>query len=195
MAAIGEIPGLSIPSIDGVVKIAQHLPVVGKRLGGSGLLDFIKLEWTSLPDVDPDSIAWAEEVPGDPKASHIPRWCHNVTVIGVEQQEIGELDAHEPDNGRWAKDTIVCLSEGEVKIGVNPESDHLFGGELIDGKRMFTLAKRLGRDPLRAALGQYRPDQERLYVPTTAAQVVDPLISDRRLHGPSGNYQNTQLAG
>jgi hypothetical protein len=176
------------PETSGFVEIAQHVPLVGKRLIGSSSPAFVKLEWVSLPDVDPDSIAWADEVPGDPKAGWRPRGRRNATVIGVDRNSLGELGAHSPGTDQWAKDAVVCMSDGVVRIGTNPESGRLFGSKEVNGIRMFTLALRRGEDLLKATLGNYQPGEgvDGLFVPDEAF-VVEPLVPIRDIATESPN--------
>jgi hypothetical protein len=80
---------------------------------------------------------------------------------------LAALGAHDPESDRWAKDAVAFESDGVVRIGINPESDHIFGGACKEDQLgMATVAMRLGRGPLNATMGHYQPETGQLLVPS-----------------------------
>lgn len=145
------------------------------------------LRWFHLPDVDRDAIDWAE-VPGDlrVKKRQLPREWKNAAILSTDSDEFDRLAAQANDDygaDRWARDAVLYEANGVVRIGINPNPEHhgVFGYESIEGSISLTVAMRLGRGPLRAAMGLYRPDENALYTPSTAPTVVTPSIPNAEI--------------
>jgi hypothetical protein len=196
MAITGEQPHYSAKTLD-LGERAQHL------FGGTAPMRwamrsktpaYLRLEWFSLPDVDPEDLAWADEVPGDPKAGRLPRNWHNAAILGVSRGDLARLGAHDQVSQHYAKDAVAYEADGVVRVGINPESDHIFGGLTSgenNGDKMLAVAMRLGRGPLKAAMGHYQPDEERLLIPEGIVVLDQSMpVSQIPVH-----YPNTRLAG
>ena len=154
---------------------------------------YMKLSWFKLPDLDPESISWARTVPGDPEAGGFPRNWNNAAILGVHQGALANLQAHEPESGRWAKDAVAYEADGVVRVGVNPEDDRIFGGVgREDQAGMLTVAMRLGKGPLRATMGHFQPVTGELFVPDSIV-VLEEHIPNKEIGPP--DYPHTRLAG
>lgn len=169
----------------------QNFPGLGKWAARAASPVYTRLEWQSMPDVDPESIDWAEDVPGDPDAGFLARNWKTAAVLGTSRQALASLGAHHPDSQSYARDAVAYDHDGIVVVGMNPESPHLFGGTpaWYNGDDILTIAMRRGTGPLRAAMGLYRED-EGLMVPEEAAIVVQPSIPNRAL---PDKFPHTQL--
>lgn len=189
MAIKGEQPHFSAKTID-IAEKAQRFQWLAKRVAASRSPAYVQLRWHKLPDVDPDSIDWAETVPGDPKAGRLPRNWRNAVVLGISRKVLAGLSAHDPENDTYAKDVVAYESDGIVRVGVNPDSDHLFGGApyWYNGEDILTVAMRLGRGPLKAAMGQYSLAKG-LMIPEGTI-VVQPSIPNAEI---ANKYPHTQL--
>lgn len=159
MARSGEQPHFSAATID-LAEKAQGFKWLTKLVAGSNSPAYVQLRWQKLPDVDPDDVDWADTVPGDPKAGRFPRNWPNAAVLGVSRDALASLGAHDQAAGNYARDVVAYESEGIVRVGFDPESERLFGGApyWYNGEDVLTVAVRRGGGPLRAAMGQYRPD-------------------------------------
>lgn len=193
MASTGEQPHFSSRTLD-LGEKAQRVfgrTAVGRWATGSNVPAYTRLDWFRI-DADPNDIPWARTVPGDPKAGRLPRSWHNAAILGVAESALARLGAHEGATaGGWAKDAVAFESEGTVRVGINPEGDHLFGGSGRDDE-ILSVAMRLGTGPLRAAMGHYQPESGRLMVPEGIV-VLEECIPNADIKAPE--YPHTRLAG
>lgn len=195
MADTGEKPHFSKRNLD-MREQAQRIfgrTSVGRWAARSNVPAYLRLEWFKL-DVDPESLHWARTVPGDPRAGRrLERNWHNAAILGVDASELASLGAHDHANDRWAKDAVAFETEGIVRIGINPESDQIFGGARREGQAgMLTVAMRLGRGPLNATMGHYQPDTGQLFTPNHIV-VLEERIPNAEIGPP--DYPHTRLAG